>query len=59
MITDRAVNLGSTGGTALGTQPELYLRGSASAYNVNSGYAGNMTQVGTITDTTPPTMAGI
>lgn len=55
--TRRPIFLGSDGSRPLGTQPHVYLKGSGTGFNVNSGSGGNFTTVGTPTTptTTPST----
>lgn len=55
--TKRPVFLGSDGSRPFGSQPLIYLKGSGTGFNVNSGSGGNFTTVGTPTTptTTPST----
>lgn len=47
--TKRPVFLGSDGSLPSGSQPLIYLKGSGTGFNVNSGSLGNFTTTGTLT----------
>lgn len=51
--TNRPVPLGSNGSFPTGSQPRLYLKGTGTGFNVNSGSIGNYITTGTLT--TPAT----
>lgn len=50
--TNRPQFLGSNGSIPTNTQAEIYLKGSGTGFNVNSGSAGNLTTTGTLTTPT-------
>ena len=53
----RPVFLGSTGAKPTGTQAEIYLKGSGTGFNINSGSGGDFTTTGALTaPTTTPSI---